>query len=93
MFDRYRHSEQLLQGIYKHAGEIRNFNITKKWVLDGASVIYGNASELDATLEYEFLQIMHGISEMPLSAQIIQTWRMGSMKQRSILRRFLEICL
>lgn len=32
-----------------------NYNITKKeWVLDGASVIYGSASELKATLEYDF---------------------------------------
>lgn len=48
---------KLFQGIYKHAGEIRDYNITKKeWVLDGATVIYGSASELRATLEYDFLQ-------------------------------------
>ena len=45
------------KGIYKHAGKIRDYNITKKeWVLDGATVIYGSASELRATLEYDFLQ-------------------------------------
>ncbi len=48
---------KLFQGIYKHAGEIRDYNITKKeWVLDGATVIYGSASELRATLEYDFSQ-------------------------------------
>lgn len=48
---------KLFQGIYKHAGKIRDYNITKKeWVLDGATVIYGSASELRATLEYDFLQ-------------------------------------
>ncbi len=48
---------RLFQGIYKHAGKIRDYNITKKeWVLDGATVIYGSASELRATLEYDFTQ-------------------------------------
>ena len=46
---------KLFQGIYKYAGKIRDYNITKKeWVLDGATVIYGSASELGATLEYDF---------------------------------------
>lgn len=48
---------KLFQGIYNHAGKIRDYNITKKeWVLDGATVIYGSASELRATLEYDFSQ-------------------------------------
>lgn len=48
---------KLFQGIYKHAGGIRDYNITKKeWVLDGATVMYGSASELRATLEYDFSQ-------------------------------------
>ena len=48
---------RLFQGIYKHAGKIRDYNITKKeWVLDGATVLYGSASELKETLEYDFRQ-------------------------------------
>lgn len=48
---------KLFLGIYSHAGKIRDYNITKKeWVLDGKSVIYGSASELRATLEYDFDQ-------------------------------------
>ncbi len=48
---------KLFQGIYRHAGKIRDYNITKKeWVLDGATVLYGSASELKATLEYDFSQ-------------------------------------
>ena len=48
---------KLFRGIYKHAGKIRDYNITKKeWVLDGATVMYGSASELRATLEYDFSQ-------------------------------------
>ncbi len=46
---------KLFQDIYEHAGKIRDYNITKKeWVLDGATVMYGSASELRATLEYDF---------------------------------------
>lgn len=49
--------KKLFTGIYSHAGKIRDYNITKKeWVLDGASVLYGSASELRATLEYDFTQ-------------------------------------
>lgn len=48
---------KLFLGIYKHAGKIRDYNITKKeWVLDGATVLYGNAAELRQTLEYDFEQ-------------------------------------
>ncbi len=47
----------LFEGIYEHAGKIRDYNISKKeWVLDGASVVYGSASELKATLEYDLAQ-------------------------------------
>ena len=49
--------KKLFWGIYKHAGKIRDYNITKKeWVLDGATVLYGNAAELRQTLEYDFEQ-------------------------------------
>lgn len=37
--------KRLFTGIYPHAGQIRDVNITKKeWVLDGATVIYGSAT-------------------------------------------------
>ena len=46
--------KKLFSGIYEHAGEIRNYNISKKeWVLEGKTVIYGSASELEATLNYD----------------------------------------
>ena len=48
---------KLFAGIYDHAGKIRNYNITKKeWVLDGKSVVYGNAYDLNELLEYDFKQ-------------------------------------
>ncbi len=47
--------KKLFAGIYSHAGKLRDYNITKKeWVLDGATVLYGSASELRATLDYDF---------------------------------------
>ena len=46
---------KLFTGIYPHAGRIRDYNITKKeWVLNGATVLYGSATELRATLDYDF---------------------------------------
>ena len=49
--------KKLFSGIYKHAGKIRDYNITKKeWVLNGETVLYGNASELRETLEYDFAE-------------------------------------
>ena len=46
---------QLFKGIYKHAGKIRDYNISKsEWILDGDTVMYGGASDLRATLEYDF---------------------------------------
>ena len=49
--------KRLFDGIYKHAGKIREYNITKQeWVLDGDTVTYGNWPELCATLDYDFAQ-------------------------------------
>lgn len=46
---------QLFKGIYKHAGKIRDYNITKnEGVLDGDTVMYGGALDLRATLDYDF---------------------------------------
>lgn len=46
--------KRLFMGIYSHAGKVRDYNISKKeWVLDGASVHYGNALDLRDMLEYD----------------------------------------
>ena len=46
---------RLFEGLYSHAGRIRDYNITKEeWVLDGDTVMYGNALNLRETLEYDF---------------------------------------
>jgi len=47
--------KRLFEGIYPHAGRIRDYNISKsEWVLDGDTVMYGNALNLRETLEYDF---------------------------------------
>lgn len=46
--------KRLFTGLYSHAGQIRDYDISKsEWVLNGESVMYGGASELRATLEYD----------------------------------------
>ncbi len=48
---------RLFQGIYKFAGKIRDYNISKQeWILNGESVLYGSAESLKATLKYDFEQ-------------------------------------
>lgn len=48
---------RLFEGLYSHAGKIRDYNISKKeWVLDGASVHYGNSLEIKEMLEYDLRQ-------------------------------------
>jgi fido (protein-threonine AMPylation protein)/DNA-binding transcriptional ArsR family regulator len=48
---------RLFTGIYKFAGKIRDYNITKKeWVLNGETVLYASADSLRATLAYDFEQ-------------------------------------
>ena len=48
---------RLFTGIYKFAGQIRDYNISKKeWVLGGASVLYSDAYMIRQTLEYDFRQ-------------------------------------
>jgi len=50
--------KKLFTGIYGHAGKLRDYNITKKeWVLNGATVLYGSASELRATLDYDCILV------------------------------------
>jgi len=48
---------RLFQDIYKFAGKIRDYNISKQeWVLNGETILYGSAESLKATLEYDFEQ-------------------------------------
>ena len=47
--------KRLFDGVFKHAGEIRKYDISKKeWVLNGDSVMYGASFELRMALDYDF---------------------------------------
>ena len=49
--------KRLFTGIYKFAGKIRDYNISKsEWVLGGESVYYASAYSIRATLDYDFEQ-------------------------------------
>lgn len=48
---------QLFEGVFKHAGKIRDYDITKKeWVLRGDTVNYMYAADLRRALEYDLEQ-------------------------------------
>lgn len=68
---------RLFQGIYKFAGKLRDYNITKQeWVLNGETVLYGSAESLKATLEYDFEQekkfVYKGLSQQETIEHIAQ---------------------
>jgi len=49
--------KHIFDGVFKHAGEIRTYDITKKeWVLQGMSVSYGRAEDIMAALNYDIQQ-------------------------------------
>ena len=49
--------KELFDGIYRFAGVLRDYDITKKeWVLRGDTVLYGAAFELRSALDYDFEQ-------------------------------------
>ena len=49
--------KRLFEGIFRFAGKIRDYDITKReWILDGDTVIYGAAFDLDNALTYDFKQ-------------------------------------
>lgn len=44
----------VFEGVFKHAGEVRTYDITKKeWVLKGDTVIYGRAEDIMLALKYD----------------------------------------
>ena len=48
---------RLFEGIYKFAGLVRDYNITKReWVLRGETVYYASADAISETLEYDLGQ-------------------------------------
>lgn len=48
---------RIFTGVFKHAGKIRDYDITKKeWVLNGDTVNYLNSEDLRRTLDYDIEQ-------------------------------------
>ena len=46
---------RLFEGVFRHAGQVRQYNITKKeWVLNGDTVIYADWNSIKDTLDYDF---------------------------------------
>ena len=46
---------RLFEGVFSHAGQIRQYNITKKeWVLGGDTVTYADWNSIRDTLDYDF---------------------------------------
>lgn len=46
---------RLFEGVFSHAGQVRQYNITKKeWVLNGDTVIYADWNSIKDTLDYDF---------------------------------------
>ncbi len=46
---------RLFDGVFTHAGQIRDYNITKKeWVLNGETVTYAPLDSIRETLDYDF---------------------------------------
>ncbi|MCL2712559.1 MAG: Fic family protein [Methanomassiliicoccaceae archaeon] len=69
--------KKLFSGIYKFAGKIRDYNISKaEWVLDGKTVYYTSASSIRATLDYDFGREMEfsykGLTKKQMSERIVR---------------------
>ena len=48
---------QLFSGIFDHAGQLRDYNISKKeWILNGETVYYSSCMSIRETLDYDFAQ-------------------------------------
>ena len=48
---------RIFEGVFKHAGKIRDYDITKKeWVLNGDTVNYLNSEDLRRALDYDIEQ-------------------------------------
>lgn len=46
---------RLFEGVFSHAGQVRQYNITKKeWILNGDTVIYADWNSIKETLDYDF---------------------------------------
>ena len=64
---------RIFEGVFKHAGEIRKYDITKKeWVLDADTVNYLNWEDLYRALEFDIEQERHfSYKNLSLEQQVL----------------------
>ena len=63
----------LFEGVFKHAGEVRPYDISKKeWILQGDTVVYGRAADIMMALRYD-IQQEKGFSYKGLSTDEIMS--------------------
>jgi fido (protein-threonine AMPylation protein)/predicted transcriptional regulator len=64
---------RLFCGLYKHAGKIRDYNITKQeWVLGGETVYYSSAPLIRETLEYDFREEKNFVYKGLTQQQVVE---------------------
>jgi fido (protein-threonine AMPylation protein)/biotin operon repressor len=64
---------RLFSGLYKHAGKIRDYNITKQeWVLGGETVYYSSAPLIRETLEYDFREEKNFVYKGLTQQQVVE---------------------
>ena len=66
---------RIFEGVFKHAGKVRDYNITKKeWVLEGGTVNYLNFEDLRRAIDYDLAEerkfSYKGISQDTMVAHI-----------------------
>jgi fido (protein-threonine AMPylation protein) len=69
--------KRLFEGVFAHAGMIRDYNITKgEWVLDGDTVLYASAAIIGNALDYDFDKerkfIYKGLSKKQMAEHIAE---------------------
>ena len=64
---------RIFEGVFKHAGELRQYDITKKeWVLDADTVNYLNCEDLYRALEFDIEQERHfSYKNLSLEQQVL----------------------
>lgn len=89
---------RLFEGVFRHAGQVRQYNITKKeWVLNGDTVTYADWNSIKDTLDYDFatekqfsyegLSVDAAVKHLAKFASDI--WQMVSGKRFSVTQLYL----
>ena len=78
---------KIFEGVFPHAGEIREVDLTKReWVLDGESVHYEASFFIEKSLDYDFGKEEYGSPASGLSRRGVE-WNLKSLKSRGLIRR------